>query len=73
MSTTLPRSAKRWSIAILLAGVILLGGCNPLLAIYLYRTREYDEAREVVALAQSSKKWIAPEYLAQLKAASANQ
>jgi tetratricopeptide (TPR) repeat protein len=45
---------------------------NPLLAIYLNQTREYDKAREVVALAQSSKQWIAPEYLAQLKTANAN-
>jgi tetratricopeptide (TPR) repeat protein len=44
---------------------------NPLLAIYL-NEREYDKAREVAALAQRSKKWIAPEYLEQLKAASAN-
>ena len=40
---------------------------NPLLAIYL-QTREYDKAREVVALAQRSGKWIAPENLEQLKA-----
>ncbi len=46
---------------------------NPLLAIYLNQTREYDKAREVVALAQRSKKWIAPEYLEQLKALSANR
>jgi tetratricopeptide (TPR) repeat protein len=45
---------------------------NPLLAIYL-NTREYDKAREVVALAKSSGKWIAPENLAQLKASSAGQ
>ncbi len=44
---------------------------NPMLSIYL-QTREYDKAREVVALAQSSKKWIAPEYLEQLKALSAH-
>jgi tetratricopeptide (TPR) repeat protein len=44
---------------------------NPLLAIYLNQTREYDKAREVVALAQRSGKWIAPEYLEQLKASSA--
>lgn len=43
---------------------------NPLLAIYLYQT-QYDKAREIVALAQSSKKWIAPEYLERLKASSA--
>jgi len=42
---------------------------NPLLAIYL-RTREYDKAREVVALAQRSGKWLFPEYLEQLKASS---
>jgi tetratricopeptide (TPR) repeat protein len=46
---------------------------NPLLAIYLNQTWEYDKAREVVALAQRSKKWIAPEYLEQLKALSANR
>lgn len=46
---------------------------NPLLAIYLNQTREYDKAREVVALAQRSKKWIAPEYLEQLKAANAGR
>jgi tetratricopeptide (TPR) repeat protein len=45
---------------------------NPLLAIYL-QTREYDKAREVVALAQRSRKWIAPEYLEQLKALTANR
>ena len=45
---------------------------NPLLAIYL-QTREYDKAREVAALAQRSRKWIAPEYLEQLKATSANR
>ncbi len=45
---------------------------NPLLSIYL-QTREYDKAQEVVALAQRSKKWIAPEYLEQLKALSAHQ
>jgi len=45
---------------------------NPLLAIYL-QTREYDKAREVFALAQRSKKWIAPENLEQLKALSANR
>jgi tetratricopeptide (TPR) repeat protein len=44
---------------------------NSLLAIYLDQ-REYDKAREVVALAQRSKKWIAPEYLAQLRASNAN-
>ena len=46
---------------------------NPLLAIYLNQTREYDKAREVAALAQRSGKWIAPEYLEQLKAPSANR
>jgi len=45
---------------------------NRLLAIYL-QTREYDKAREVAALAQRSGKWIAPEYLEQLKAPSANR
>ena len=44
---------------------------NPLLATYL-QTREYDKAREVAALAQRSKKWIAPENLEQLKALSGN-
>jgi len=46
---------------------------NPLLAIYLNQTREYDKARDVVALAQRSKKWIAPEYLEQLKALNAGR
>ncbi len=46
---------------------------NPLLAIYLNQTKQYDKAQEVVALAQSSGKWIAPEYLNQLKTASANR
>ena len=45
---------------------------NPLLAVYL-QTREYEKAREVAALAQRSKKWIAPENLEQLKALSANR
>jgi tetratricopeptide (TPR) repeat protein len=45
---------------------------NPLLVIYI-RTGEYDKAREVVALAQRSRKWIAPEYLEQLKASSASR
>jgi tetratricopeptide (TPR) repeat protein len=45
---------------------------NPLVAIYLNQTR-YDKAREVVALAQRSGKWIAPENLAQLKASNANR
>jgi tetratricopeptide (TPR) repeat protein len=43
---------------------------NPLLSIYLNQTREYDKARAVVALAQHSGKWIAPENLEQLKAQS---
>lgn len=46
---------------------------NPLLAIYLNQTREYDKAREVVALAQRSGRWIAPENLEQLKAVGANR
>jgi tetratricopeptide (TPR) repeat protein len=46
---------------------------NPLLAIYLNQTRDYDKAQEVVALAQRSGKWIAPEYLGQLKASNANR
>jgi len=46
---------------------------NPLLAIYLNQTREYDKARELVALAQRSGKWIAPEYLEQLKVSSAGR
>jgi tetratricopeptide (TPR) repeat protein len=46
---------------------------NPLLAIYLNETQDYGKAREVVALAQRSGKWIAPEYLEQLKATSANR
>jgi tetratricopeptide (TPR) repeat protein len=41
---------------------------NPLLALYLTQTHEYDKARAVVAKAQASKKWIAPEYLEQLRA-----
>jgi len=41
---------------------------NPLLTIYLNQTREYDKARAVVAQAQHSGKWIAPENLEQLKA-----
>ena len=45
---------------------------NPLLAIYL-RKHEYEKAREVVALAQGSGKWIAPENLEQLKASSAGR
>jgi tetratricopeptide (TPR) repeat protein len=45
---------------------------NPLLVIYI-RTGEYDKAREVVALAQRSRKWIAPEYLEQLKVSTANR
>jgi len=46
---------------------------NPLLAIYINETQEYDKAQAVVALAQRSKKWIAPEYLEQLKELSAHQ
>jgi lipoprotein NlpI len=46
---------------------------NLLLAIYLNQTRDYDKAREVVALARRSGKWIAPEYLEQLKAMNANR
>ena len=46
---------------------------NPLLAIYLKQTRDYDKARELAALAQRSGKWIAPENLEQLKALSANR
>lgn len=46
---------------------------NPLLAIYLNQTREYDKARALVALAQSSGKWIAPENLEQLKKVSAGR
>jgi len=46
---------------------------NSLLAIYLQQTREYDKARGVVALAQRSGKWIAPEYLDQLKASNASR
>jgi tetratricopeptide (TPR) repeat protein len=41
---------------------------NPLLAIYLNHTREYDKAREVVAIAKREGKRIAPEYIEQLKA-----
>jgi len=43
---------------------------NPLLSIYLNQTREYDKARSLAALAQHSKKWIAPENLELLKASS---
>jgi tetratricopeptide (TPR) repeat protein len=46
---------------------------NPLLAIYLRQTQEYDKARKVVAKAQAAKAWIAPEYLKQLEALSDNQ
>jgi len=46
---------------------------NPLLSIYLNQTREYDKARALVALAQRSGKWIAPENLEQLKASSASR
>jgi tetratricopeptide (TPR) repeat protein len=46
---------------------------NSLLAIYLNEVKDYGKAREVVALAQRSGKWIEPEYLQQLKAASAKQ
>jgi tetratricopeptide (TPR) repeat protein len=46
---------------------------NPLLAIYLNQKQDYSKAQEVVALAQRSKKWIAPEYLEQLKTATANR
>jgi tetratricopeptide (TPR) repeat protein len=42
---------------------------NPLLSIYLNQ-REYGKAQSVVALAQRSGKWIAPENLDQLKAQS---
>jgi len=45
---------------------------NPLLAVYI-NTQQYDKAREVVALAQRSKKWIEPEYLKQLKNLSASR
>jgi tetratricopeptide (TPR) repeat protein len=45
---------------------------NPLVAIYLNQAHDYGKAREVVAQAQRSGKWIDPEYLKQLKAASAN-
>lgn len=40
---------------------------NPLLAMYLSQTHEYDKARAVAAKARASKSWIAPEYVAQLK------
>ncbi len=46
---------------------------NPLLSIYLNQNREYDKARALVALAQRSGKWIAPENLEQLKASSAGR
>jgi tetratricopeptide (TPR) repeat protein len=46
---------------------------NPLLSIYLNQTREYDKARALVALAQRSGKWIAPENLEQLKTSSAGR
>jgi len=46
---------------------------NPLLSIYLNQTREYDKARALVALAQRSGKWIAPDNLEQLKASSAGR
>lgn len=41
---------------------------NPLLALYLTQTHEYDKARAIAAKARASKSWIAPEYVAQLKA-----
>lgn len=40
---------------------------GPLMAIYLNQTHEYDKARGVAAKAQAAGKWIAPEYLEQLK------
>jgi tetratricopeptide (TPR) repeat protein len=46
---------------------------NPLLAIYLNQTREYEKARALVVLAQRSGKWIAPENLEQLKTSSAGR
>jgi tetratricopeptide (TPR) repeat protein len=46
---------------------------NPLLTIYLNQTREYEKAQALVALAQRSGKWIAPENLEQLKASSAGR
>jgi tetratricopeptide (TPR) repeat protein len=42
---------------------------NPLLAIYLLETPDYDKAREVARRAQASRKWIGPEYLEKLKQA----
>ena len=45
---------------------------NPLLALYLTQTHEYDKARVVAAKAQVERKWIAPEYLEQLKAQKGN-
>ena len=43
---------------------------NPLLAIYLIEQPNYDKAREVVRRAQTSRRWIAPEYLEKLKKAT---
>ena len=43
---------------------------NPLLAIYLIEKPDYDKAREVVRRAQTSRRWIAPEYLEKLKKAT---
>jgi len=40
---------------------------EPLVALYTVETRQYDEAWEVVHLAQRSKKWISPELIERLK------
>jgi len=45
-------------------------GCDPyepLVALYTVETRQYDEAWEVVHLAQRSKKWLSPELVERLK------
>lgn len=46
---------------------------NPLLALYLTQTHEYDKAQAIAAKAKAAKSWIVPEYLEQLKAVSVNR
>ena len=40
---------------------------EPLIALYTVETRQYDEAWEVLHMAQRSKKWISPELIERLK------
>jgi tetratricopeptide (TPR) repeat protein len=40
---------------------------EPLVALYTVETRQYDEAWEVVHLAQRSKRWISPDLMERLK------